>query len=154
MNADPGKRPKILVVEDDEALHIVLRDSFSRSGFEIISAKDGKEGLDMALSEHPDLILLDITMPVMDGITALRELRKDSWGAMVPVFILTNSSDVSKMAETMESHIIQYIVKANVDMAKLVEQVREALSPHAAKFRRGSFGVAPSDETQRIEYRG
>ena len=147
------KKQRVLLVEDDEALHIVLKDSFGRAGFEILSAKNGQEGLDMALREHPDLILLDIMMPIMDGITALRKLREDEWGAKVPVFILTNSFDVGTMAETMESHILQYVIKAEVDMEKLVEQVKTALVPATEhKTKRGSFDVAPSGETQRAEY--
>lgn len=127
MNAE---KHKILVVEDDEALHAVLKDAFEKSGFEVFSAKNGKEGLDTALSEHPDLILLDIVMPVMDGIATLKKLREDEWGKRVPVFILTNSMDVEKMAETMESHILQYMMKADVDIGKLVEQVESLLASH------------------------
>ncbi len=146
----PASKQKVLLVEDDEALHIVLRDSFTRAGYEILSAKNGQEGLDAAFREHPDIILLDIRMPVMDGITALKKLREDEWGRDVPVFILTNSMDVEKMAETMESHILQYLVKADVDMDKLVVQVEEALKEHGHGVKRGSFGIAPSEETQRI----
>ncbi len=71
---------KILVVEDDVPELNALRDKFTREGFSILTAKNGEEGLAIALREHPDLILLDIIMPVMDGITMLVKLREDSWG--------------------------------------------------------------------------
>ncbi|MCI0542308.1 response regulator [bacterium] len=144
-------KQKILIIEDDESLRAVLHDAFARAGFEILSAKNGQEGLDIALREHPDFVLLDIVMPVMDGIAALKKLREDEWGKHVPVFILTNSMDVETMAETMESHILQYIVKADVDMGKLVGQVQESLGQQRHGARRGSFGIAPSEETQKVQ---
>lgn len=152
-----GGKKKILLVEDDEALQIVLNDAFKQEGFEVVSARDGKEGLEKALADHPDLILLDVNMPVMDGITALKKLREDSWGKSVPVIMLTNSSDMGKMAATMESRILQYVVKSDTEIVRLVSQIRHLLAPHTAetapKVAKGGFGVAPAGEMQReMEY--
>lgn len=150
-------KKKILLVEDDEALQIVLQDAFRQEEFLVISARDGKEGLETALAEHPDLILLDVNMPVMDGITALKKLREDSWGKSVPVIMLTNSADMGSMAMTMESHILQYVVKSDTEISRLIGQIRNLLAPHSnastPKVSKGGFGVAPAGEMQReIEY--
>lgn len=75
-----AKEHTILIVEDDVPELNALRDKFTHEGFSILEAKNGEEGLATALREHPDLILLDIIMPVMDGMTMLVNLRKDPWG--------------------------------------------------------------------------
>ncbi len=89
-------RNKILIVEDDLDLLEVLRKKFTLEKFQVSQAPDGKIGLEEALRNHPDLILLDILMPVMDGMTMLGKLREDSWGKEVPVILLTNLSDEKK----------------------------------------------------------
>ena len=92
----------ILIVEDDEAMLEVLIDEFKREGFKTLSAKNGVEGLDTALEKHPDIILLDILMPEMDGLTMLTKLRDDKWGKDVPVILLTNYSDMDKISESVQ----------------------------------------------------
>ena len=76
---------KVLVVEDERTLRDALVKKLSKEEFTVLSAKDGKEGLDTALAEHPDLILLDILMPKMNGIEVLQKLREDEWGAKAKV---------------------------------------------------------------------
>ena len=79
----------ILIVEDDRSLLHALTDKFKLEGFHVLNSENGKEGLEMALKEEPDAILLDILMPIMDGLTMLGELRQaNSWGRRVPVVIL------------------------------------------------------------------
>ena len=77
---------KILIVDDEPALLTALVDKFTRAGYTVGIAENGKEGLKLALKNRPDLILLDIIMPVMDGITMLYKLRKDSWGGKLKLF--------------------------------------------------------------------
>jgi two-component system alkaline phosphatase synthesis response regulator PhoP len=81
---------KILVVEDEESLATALKEKVVKEGMEGDVARNGELGLELALRKHPDLILLDIIMPVMDGITMLKKLRDDEWGRSVPVIILTS----------------------------------------------------------------
>ena len=69
-----GGTKKILIVEDDNALAGILYDKFSQEAFGILEAKNGEEGLELALAKHPDLILLDIMMPKMDGMTMLKKI--------------------------------------------------------------------------------
>lgn len=74
------KKPKkILIVEDEKNLRTAIVDVLQYENFETLEAKNGKEGLKLALKEHPDLILLDLFMPEMDGMTALGKIRRDVW---------------------------------------------------------------------------
>ena len=118
---------KLLIVEDEPALLKALAIKFAREKFEIITASDGEVGLEMALHEHPDLILLDIIMPKMDGMTVLNRLRVDSWGKKVPVIILTNLSDDAKVAEAIKQGTHDYLVKSDWDIGDVVMKVRNRL---------------------------
>lgn len=120
-------KKKILIVEDEETLCNILRDKIVEEGMEVSVAKNGKEGLEKSLSEKPDLILLDLIMPVMDGITVLHELRKDEWGKNVPVIILTNLSDAEKVAEGIDSHVSGYLVKADWKLVDVMKKIKETL---------------------------
>jgi len=124
--ADKMKKT-ILIVEDEISLCNALRDKFAGEGFSVLSAKDGEEGLKLALSERPDLILLDIIMPVMDGITMLAKLREDTWGNNAKVIILTNLSDNEKVAEALARGSYDYLVKSNWKIEDVVAKVCERL---------------------------
>lgn len=119
-----AKKKKILIIEDEKTLLEVLAKKFLDEKFDVIKAVNGKEGLKIALRERPDLILLDIIMPVMDGMTMLRKLREDSWGKEVEVVILTNLSDVAKVQESLLRGVYDYLVKSDwrlEDVAKIVK---------------------------------
>lgn len=118
---------KILIVEDDAILVSVLTDNLSAEGFEIIKAGNGEEGLAAALREHPDLILLDILMPVMDGITMLKKMRKDDWGKNAKVIMFTNFSEDEKVSEAIELGSYEYLVKSCWKIEDVVAKVREKL---------------------------
>ncbi|TSC95257.1 MAG: response regulator receiver modulated diguanylate cyclase [Parcubacteria group bacterium Licking1014_1] len=118
---------KILIVEDDAVMLSTLTDNFIKEGFEIIKAGDGKEGLETALREHPDLILLDILMPVMDGMTMLKKLREDAWGKDAKVIMLTNLSDNKDVAEAIEQGSYDYLVKSDWKIEDAVAKIRDRL---------------------------
>lgn len=118
---------KILIVEDDLDLLEVLRNKFTIEQFEVAQAPDGKVGLEEALRNHPDLILLDIVMPVMDGMSMLKKLREDSWGKDVPVILLTNLSDEKKVAEGLKHGVYDYLVKADWNISDVVKKVKSKL---------------------------
>lgn len=118
---------KILLVEDEEAIRTVLADKLRREGFQVIEGKDGEEGLSLSLREHPDLILLDIVMPKMDGLTVLKKLREDEWGKEVKVILLTNLSDVDKVAEALHGGSYNYLVKSDWKIEDVVKKVKEEL---------------------------
>ena len=118
---------KILIVEDEEAVREALVDTFIREGFDVFSAQNGKVGLDNALSKHPDLILLDIVMPVMDGLTMAKQLRRDAWGKNVPIILLTNLSDVEHVADAVENDMYDFLVKTDRTLDSVVTTVKERL---------------------------
>jgi len=122
----PGK--KILVVEDEAALRETLAKKLSSEGFNVLRAADGEHGLALAFDEHPDLILLDILMPKVDGVAVAKKLRADDWGKDVPIIIMTNLSGMNKVEEVKEIGITEYLVKSNVDLATVVQKVQKYLA--------------------------
>lgn len=121
------KNYKILIIEDELPLLKVLTDKFTAEGFTVIQAKDGSEGLAIALKEHPDLILLDIIMPVMDGMTMLKKLREDNWGQNAPVVMLTNLSDSKNVSDAIASGIGDFLVKSDWTLEDLLTKVKSRL---------------------------
>lgn len=123
-------KTKILIVEDDPALRGILETKFSAAGFDVSTAEDGVEGLTSALKIQPDLVLLDVLMPVMDGLTMLEKLRQEEAGKNIPVIMLTNLSDVDSMAKALENKAYDYFVKTKWDVDELIAKVKEKLKSH------------------------
>ncbi len=122
------KKIKVLIVEDEIALRQAMVDKFTREGFWTFAAKDGEDGLNQALTERPDIILLDIIMPNMDGLTMLKILRNDQeWGKDVPVMVLTNLSDVDNVSRAVENGVYEFLVKSDWRLDDLVDKVKEKL---------------------------
>jgi DNA-binding response OmpR family regulator len=121
---------KIAVIEDDEVISKSLCGELEDAGFETIRAFNGLEGLKLVLSKSPDLILLDIVMPKMDGMTMMAKLRESSdYGKNVPVILLTNlNADDKIMHGVVKDEPAYYLVKNNFSAADVVEKVRERLS--------------------------
>src|SRR5258705_9948628 len=104
----------ILIVEDDQILLEMYRDKFQVSRYGVITGLNGEDGLAAALRHHPDLILLDLAMPKMDGMTVMKKLREDQWGNIVPVIILTNLNLDGRMLEEIIKNKPTYsLMKAN-----------------------------------------
>lgn len=118
---------KILIVEDELALLYALASQFDKKQFKVLQAVDGEEGLKSALEHHPDLILLDLLMPKMDGMSMLKELRKDMWGKDVKVIILTNLSDAEKIDEALKNGTYDYLVKKDWNITQVIEKVKHSL---------------------------
>ncbi|MEI8337663.1 MAG: response regulator [bacterium] len=126
-----NKKNTILVVEDEDVLRETLKDNLLNEGFNVLQAKDGVEGLLTAISEHPDLILLDILMPRMDGLTMMQKLRvQDEYGKKVPIILLTVlSPDEEKvMKRVTEDEPAYYLVKTNWKISDVIEKINERLS--------------------------
>lgn len=118
---------KILVVEDEPSLLGALRAKLTQEGFDFIEARNGQTGLEQALKEKPDMILLDIIMPVMDGLTMLGKLRENAWGKTVPVIIITNLSDDEKVMEAVKQGSYDYLIKSNWSIAEVISKIKEKL---------------------------
>ena len=125
------KKFTILIVEDEISLRNALRDKFTKKGFNVLEAKDGEEGLSVSLKKQPDLILLDIIMPKMDGMTVLKKLRPENkWSKNVPIMLLSNlgGDDELMMMEIEKDKMTDYLVKSNWSLSEVVEKVKEKLS--------------------------
>lgn len=120
-------KKKVLIIENEKPLLSVITDRFVKEGFEVISAANGKDGLDSALKNHPDVILLDIVIPVIDGATLLGELRKDSWGKDAQVVLLTNLTNAEKKMKAYQKGIFEYLMKCDIAIDELVDQVKKKI---------------------------
>lgn len=119
-------KKKILVVEDEAAMLNALKDKLTSEEFAVIGAKNGEEGLALAFQEHPDLILLDIIMPKMDGLTMMKNLRSDAWGRNASVAILTNLNlDNTTIKAVEDYHPSFYFVKSDWSINDLTAKIRE-----------------------------
>ena len=124
-----GKNKKILITEDEKSMLQALGDTFKSENFDVFKAENGEKGLETAFKEHPDVILIDIVMPKMDGLTMLKKLREDDWGKSVPVIILTNLGDMEKMAEAVEDGICNYLIKTDWSLEDIVKKVKKLIHP-------------------------
>ena len=120
--------PKILIIEDEKFISKAYQLGLTHEGFKTIAAYNGQEGLVMAKKEKPDLILLDIIMPVMDGLTMLKELRGQEWGKDMKVLVLTNSNDQAKNAESAHLNAIDFLLKSEWSIELLTKKIKEILS--------------------------
>ncbi len=115
----------ILLVEDELAQRVALRDKLRKEGFGILEAKNGEEGLASALKDKPDLILLDIMMPKMDGLEMARRLRQDEWGKHAKVVILTNSPDMENIRRSLEDEVFEYFVKSDTKIEYIIDRIKK-----------------------------
>ncbi|MFH1425981.1 MAG: response regulator [Candidatus Kerfeldbacteria bacterium] len=122
-----GTKKTILIVEDERSVIRILHDKFTDEGFNVIEASNGEEGLKFALSKSPDLILLDIIMPRLDGISMLRKLREDPKGADIPVIILTNLSDETQQLNLDDTHVLDYLIKTDWSLEDVVSKAKKHL---------------------------
>lgn len=133
MTGETEKR-KVLLVEDDQTLRELYAIALIKAGFDIIMAEDGEQGSRLAFKHHPNLILLDIDMPVMNGHETAQKIRLDSWGKTARIIFLTNHSDASNVAHAVMQKPEDYIVKANTPIHEIVNQVRIAIYGNSKTF--------------------
>jgi CheY-like chemotaxis protein len=136
---------KILLVEDHEELWDFLSRRLKRRGFDVVLAHDGQEGVDKARSERPDVILLDMNLPVMDGWTAARTLRADEATAKIPIIALTAHAMSGDRAKTLEAGCDDYHPKP-VDFSRLLSQIDGVLLAEDDREADGAPAPAPPSE--------
>ena len=118
---------KILIIEDELAYVNLLRDKLE-ADYEVLEASDGQKGLKLAIKNKPDLILLDIRMPIMDGMTMLGELRKDAYGKNAKVILLTNlEANDTILKQVVKDQPVYYFVKSDVKLDDLLKKIKELL---------------------------
>ncbi len=114
---------KVLIIEDEPAQATTIDLAMQKAGFETLVANDGIAGLDLAKNKLPDLILLDLVLPKMDGITVLKHLRSDESTAKIPVLVLTNLASGETVKEVIEAGGTEYMVKTDYTLDQLMHKV-------------------------------
>lgn len=120
-------KTKVLLVEDDKMILDMYTLKFSQEGYDIIQAENGKDGLDLAKKENPDIILLDIILPQMDGFTVLKEIKQVDGLKDVPVILLTNLGQDGDVKKGLELGANDYLIKANYTPSQVVDKVKSVL---------------------------
>ncbi|MEI6751332.1 MAG: response regulator [Candidatus Saccharibacteria bacterium] len=120
-------KKKISIVEDDSAIQQMYATKLSLEGFVVSTADNGLLGLEIISKERPDLVLLDLRMPIMGGLEMLQELRKYEWAANIRIIILTNISKHEAPTELRLLGVDRYIVKAHHTPKQLYEIITEIL---------------------------
>ncbi len=122
------EKSKILVIDDEKDLREALQVSLVSAGFTVLTAVDGRDGLAQALHHKPDLILLDISMPHMNGHQVLHELRNDPWGKNVHVLLLTNADDPANIVQGLSLKGDEYIIKSQISLGDITKKVKQYLT--------------------------
>jgi len=117
----------ILIVEDEIPLRMALKTKLASEGTTVLEAIDGVEALQIALANRPDLILLDIIMPRMNGIDVLKEIKNNPALAKIPVFMLTNLSEESSEKVVRGLGAEEYLIKSNIKIEDLAEKIKTRL---------------------------
>lgn len=118
---------KILLVEDDELLSKMYIQKLKREGFEVLSAYDGDQGLSLMKDTHPDLVLLDIMMPKLNGMQFLSQVKKDHGTSSIPVVVLTNLAGTQNAQKALLLGAKCYLVKSDFTPDEIVKKIKEIL---------------------------
>lgn len=121
------EKKKILLVEDDVFIRDIYYTKFSQEGFDVTTADNGLEALKKLEEMVPDVMLLDIVMPYMDGIEVLKEMKENEDWKKIPVIMLTNISEKDRLTETMQQGIDGYLIKSHFTPSEVVAKVHALL---------------------------
>jgi DNA-binding response OmpR family regulator len=124
---DTNQKKKVLVVDDDANLRDVLLDALTVAGFEAKGMPNGEDGLKEAFAWHPDVIMLDVMMPKMDGWQVLDVLRADEWGKKAKVIMLTSLGQMTNIAHALDKKVFTYIVKSELNLDNLAETINSLI---------------------------
>lgn len=119
---------KILIVEDEKPARLALKAKLTKEGFTVVEAQNGKDGLDVAKKEKPDLMLLDVKMPVMTGVELLAILKEDEELSRIKVVVLTNDSTTDTMTQALIAGGTHYFVKADTSLDTIIGKVKLMLN--------------------------
>jgi len=124
---DEAKKVKVLIVDDDAFLSGIYATKLELDGFAVVSARDGDEGLKAALKEIPDLILLDVLMPKLDGFEVLKRLKAEETTKHIPVIMLTNLGQKEDVEKGLQEGAADYLIKAHFVPAEAVAKIKKVL---------------------------
>lgn len=120
----PKSKPVVLLVEDDEFLSELYATKLNLEGFTVLSAADGKKGLKLAQTKHPDLVLLDIILPKLDGFEVLSALKRDAATKAIPVILLTNLSQKDEVKRGLGLGAADYLIKAHFMPSEVLQKIK------------------------------
>ena len=120
-------KKKILIVEDDAVISTMYRAKFEADGFEVFTAADGSEGLEIAKKQKPNLIMLDVILPQLDGFSVLEHLKKDAKLKKIPVIMMTNLGTDDDKVKGAKMGAADYLVKASLTPAQISDRVKHYL---------------------------
>lgn len=123
----PDGKKKVLLVEDDKMILDMYTLKFTQEGYEVTQAENGKDGLELAKKINPDIVLLDIILPQMDGFTVLKSLKADPKLKDIPVVLLTNLGQDGDVKKGIELGAVDYLIKANFTPSQVVDKVKSVL---------------------------
>ncbi|MBZ9569860.1 response regulator [Patescibacteria group bacterium] len=118
---------RIVFIEDEPALQKILGEALSKEGYEVIAALDGEAGLRLVETKKPDLVLLDLILPKIDGFEVLRRIKEDPETREIPIIILTNLERMEDVDRVSELGAITYLVKDNYTLEEVVEKIKKAI---------------------------
>jgi DNA-binding response OmpR family regulator len=128
MDKKPAKNnKKILVVEDDSMISSMYQTKFEADGFNVLTAADGLSGLETARKEKPDIIMLDVILPRLDGFSVLEEIKKDKILKKTPVIMLTNLGTQEDKAKGQKMGAMDYLVKASLTPGQVSQKIKSVL---------------------------
>ena len=127
--------PKVLFIEDDILLIEVCLARFSQENFMTIIARDGEQGLQKIISEKPDLILLDLVLPKLNGFELLKKIKSDSQTIKIPVIILSNLGQENEIEKGLKLGAVDYLIKAEWSINAVVDKIKEQLEKIESKRR-------------------
>lgn len=122
-------KPKILLVEDDPSLGKIYQVELEMDGFEVVLATDGEAGLESAKTTKPNLILLDIVLPKLNGLLVLEKLKKDEEAKNIPVIVITNFGQEDNVKKAFTLGAEDFVLKYQTTPAELVKKIKGILTP-------------------------
>lgn len=124
----PRDKKKILLIEDDSFLISMYTVKFELENFEVVAAEDGEKGLGLAIKEKPDIILLDILLPKMNGFEVLKELKNNKETSPIPVILLTNLSQKNEIEQGLALGAQDYLIKAHFMPSEVMDKIKKVLN--------------------------
>lgn len=118
---------KILIIEDDKFLRELIGQKLLKEGYDIVEAVDGEKGIKSIKDEKPDLILLDLILPGMDGFEVLTKIKEDAGVAQIPVIILSNLGQKDDIEKGLKMGAVDYLIKAHFTPGEIIDKIKVVL---------------------------
>jgi len=122
-----ARSKKILLIEDEELILNLLQRKLEKEGYKVSIARDGKEGLEKMIKNPPDIILLDIVMPRMDGFEVMEEVRKDKNLKMIPIIIISNSGQPVELDRAKKLGARDWLIKTEFDPKEVITKIKQQI---------------------------